>query len=52
MKYGRTIAGLTAVSAIALAVAAMRSPEPATPAAIPTVSASTPLVKEVTGWDT
>lgn len=52
MKYARTIAGLTAVSAIALMVAAMRSPEPAAPAAIPTVSASTPLVKEVTGWDT
>lgn len=52
MKYGRTIAGLTAVSAIALMVAAMRSPEPAASAAIPTVSASTPLVKEVTGWDT
>lgn len=52
MKYGRTIAGLTAVSAIALMVAAMRSPEPAAPAPIPTVSASTPLVKEVTGWDT
>lgn len=51
MQYGRILSGFSAASLIALMVAAC-SPEVATPPATPTVSASTPMVKEVTGLDT
>jgi RND family efflux transporter MFP subunit len=46
----RLLTKLATASVIALMVAAC-SPNAAAPPAIPTVSASTPMVKEVTGWD-
>ncbi len=47
----RIVARLSVASIVALMVAAC-SPNAAAPPTTPTVSASTPLVKEVTGWDT
>jgi RND family efflux transporter MFP subunit len=51
MTYGRTLTSLATVSIVAMMLAAC-SPNVAAPVADPSVSASTPLVKEVTGWDT
>jgi RND family efflux transporter MFP subunit len=51
MYRSRTLTRLLAASLVALMVAAC-SPNAAAPPAAPSVSASTPLVKEVTGWDT
>ena len=51
MHYARFLTRLSAASLVALMVAAC-SPGTAAPPATPSVSASTPMVKEVTGWDT
>jgi membrane fusion protein, multidrug efflux system len=51
MCYGRFLTRLTAAIFVALMVAAC-SPNATAPSATPTVSASTPMLKEVTGWDT
>ena len=51
MYYARFLTRLSAASLVALMVAAC-SPGTAAPPATPSVSASTPMVKEVTGWDT
>jgi RND family efflux transporter MFP subunit len=51
MSYARFLTRISAASLVALILAAC-SPDAATPPATPTVSASTPLLKEVTGWDT
>lgn len=51
MHQLRLLTKLATASAVALMVAAC-SPDAAAPPAIPTVSASTPMVKDVTGWDT
>jgi RND family efflux transporter MFP subunit len=50
MYRSRTLTRLSAASLVALILAAC-SPNAATPPALPSISASTPLVKEVTGWD-
>ncbi len=47
----QTLTRLSAASLVALLIAAC-SPNTAAPPATPSVSASLPLVKEVTGWDT
>jgi membrane fusion protein, multidrug efflux system len=51
MYRSRTLTRLSAASLVALILAAC-SPNAAAPSAIPSISASMPLVKEVTGWDT
>ncbi len=52
MYHGHILTRLMAAGLVALLVAAC-SPNTAAPsAAAPTVSASTPMVREVTGWDT
>jgi len=51
MSYARFLTRTTPISLIALMLAAC-GPNAAAPLANPTVSVSTPLVKEVTGWDT
>ena len=51
MYHRHLLTRLAAAGLVALTMAAC-SPQAATPPAAPTVSASTPLVKEVTGWDT
>jgi RND family efflux transporter MFP subunit len=51
MYRSRTLTRLSAASLVTLILAAC-SPNAATPPAIPSISASVPLVKEVTGWDT
>ncbi len=51
MSHARFLTRISAAGLVALILAAC-SPDAATPPATPTVSASTPLLKEVTGWDT
>src|SRR5262245_4608552 len=51
MNHTRILTRSSMVSLLALTLAAC-APDAAAPPAPPTVSASTPLVKEVTGWDT
>ncbi len=51
MSHARFLTRISAASLVALILAAC-SPDAATPSAMPTVSASTPLLKEVTGRDT
>ena len=51
MSYSRLLTSLFTASLLAMILAAC-SPNAAVPPATPTVSASIPLVKEVTGWDT
>jgi RND family efflux transporter MFP subunit len=51
MSHARFLTTLIGASLVALILAAC-SPNAAAPPADPTVSVSTPLVREVTGWDT
>jgi RND family efflux transporter MFP subunit len=51
MSHTRSLTRISAASLVALLLTAC-TPDAATPPASPTVSASTPLLKEVIGWDT
>ena len=51
MNHARFLMNSVAAGIVDLMLAAC-SPNAATPPIVPTVSASTPLVKQVTGWDT